>query len=85
VEQCYVALDVSQAFTHAVFDLATYPQYLLPMRKEAERVVKTEGWTKVALNSMVKIDSFLRESQRINNNRVGMYPHLLNSLYLCRR
>ncbi|KAJ7796327.1 cytochrome P450 [Mycena olivaceomarginata] len=63
----------STAFTYALFDLTTRPEYLLPMREEAERVVKEEGWTKAALNSMVKIDSFLRESQRINTNGpVGM-------------
>ncbi|KAJ6498408.1 cytochrome P450 [Mycena vitilis] len=58
----------SMAFTHAIFDLTTYPEYLLPMREEAERVIAAEGWTKAALNSMVKIDSFLRESQRLNLN-----------------
>ncbi|KAJ7933063.1 cytochrome P450 [Mycena leptocephala] len=58
----------SMAFTHAIFDLAAHPEYLLPMREEAERVVNEEGWTKAALNSMFNIDSFLRESQRINNN-----------------
>ncbi|KAJ7796325.1 cytochrome P450 [Mycena olivaceomarginata] len=62
----------STAITYALFDLTTYPEYLLPMREEAERVVKEEGWTKAALNSMVKIDSFLRESQRINAGPVGM-------------
>ncbi|KAJ7789542.1 cytochrome P450 [Mycena olivaceomarginata] len=63
----------STAFTYALFDLTTYPEYLLLMREEAERVVKEEGWTKAALNSMVKIDSFLRESQRINTDGpVGM-------------
>ncbi|KAJ7839328.1 cytochrome P450 [Mycena olivaceomarginata] len=63
----------SMAFTQALFDLTTHPEYLLPMRKEAERVIKEEGWTKAALNSMVKIDSFLRESQRINTNGpIGM-------------
>ncbi|KAK7007969.1 cytochrome P450 [Favolaschia claudopus] len=56
----------SMAFTHALFDLTTHPEYLLPMREEAERVIKEEGWTKAALNNMVKIDSFFRESQRIN-------------------
>ncbi|KAF7367730.1 hypothetical protein MSAN_00836900 [Mycena sanguinolenta] len=55
-------------FTQALFDLTTYPEYLLPMREEAERVVAEEGWSKAALNSMVKIDSFLRESQRINTS-----------------
>ncbi|KAF7340466.1 hypothetical protein MVEN_01966900 [Mycena venus] len=58
----------SMAFTQALFDLTTHPEYLLPMREEAERVVAEEGWTKAALNNMVKIDSFLRESQRMNNN-----------------
>ncbi|KAJ6505550.1 cytochrome P450 [Mycena sanguinolenta] len=58
----------SIAFTWALFDLTTYPEYFLPMREEVEHVVAEEGWSKAALNSMVKIDSFLRESQRINTN-----------------
>ncbi|KAF7367745.1 hypothetical protein MSAN_00838400 [Mycena sanguinolenta] len=58
----------SAAFTRALFDLATYPEYLLPMREEVEHVMAEEGWSKTALNSMVKVDSFLRESQRLNNN-----------------
>ncbi|KAJ7237055.1 cytochrome P450 [Mycena haematopus] len=58
----------SIAFTQALFDLTTYPKHFLPMREEAERVIKEEGWTKAALNNMVKIDSFLRESQRLNPN-----------------
>ncbi|KAK7065012.1 cytochrome P450 [Favolaschia claudopus] len=57
----------SLTFTQALFDLTTHPEYFLPMREEAERVIKEEGWTKAALNSMVKIDSFFRESQRVNN------------------
>ncbi|KAJ7119729.1 cytochrome P450 [Mycena epipterygia] len=58
----------SMAFTHALFDLTTYPEHFLPMREEVERVVKEEGWTKAALNSMFKVDSFLRESQRLKGN-----------------
>ncbi|KAF8209559.1 cytochrome P450, partial [Mycena galopus ATCC 62051] len=58
----------SMAFTQALFDLTTHPEHLLPMREEAEHVVAKEGWTKAALNSMVKIDSFHRESQRLNGN-----------------
>ncbi|KAF7367741.1 hypothetical protein MSAN_00838000 [Mycena sanguinolenta] len=56
----------SATFTQALFDLTTHPEYLLPMREEAECVVAEEGWSKAALNRMVKIDSFLRESQRVN-------------------
>ncbi|KAJ6534180.1 cytochrome P450 [Mycena capillaripes] len=49
----------------ALYDLATYPEHILPMRDEAERVIAAEGWTKAALGNMHKIDSFLRESQRL--------------------
>ena len=35
------------------------------MREEVEGLVKEEGWTKVALKKMDKVDSFLRESQRM--------------------
>jgi hypothetical protein len=45
------------------------------MREEAERIIKAEGWTKAALNSMVKIDSFLRESQRLNGIGAGDPPY----------
>jgi hypothetical protein len=48
------------------------------MREEAERVTREEGWTKPALNSMHKIDSFLRESQRMNGNGSGTYFGTLN-------
>ncbi|KAJ7146844.1 cytochrome P450 [Mycena epipterygia] len=56
----------SMAFTHALLDLVTYPEHIAPMRAEAERVVQSDGWTKAALGNMHKMDSFLRESQRVN-------------------
>ncbi|KAJ6567533.1 cytochrome P450 [Mycena sp. CBHHK59/15] len=58
----------SMALTHALYDLTTYPEHMLPMREEVARVVKEDGWTKAALNNMHKIDSFIRESQRLNGN-----------------
>ncbi|KAJ7066321.1 cytochrome P450 [Mycena amicta] len=66
----------SMAFSHTLYTLAAHPreQYFLPMREEAERVVAEEGWSKAALNSMHKIDSFLRESQRLN----GIGPVVMN-------
>ncbi|KAF7349710.1 Cytochrome P450 [Mycena sanguinolenta] len=38
----------------------------IPLREEVESVVEKDGWTKVALDNMHKIDSFIRESQRMN-------------------
>lgn len=36
------------------------------LREEAETVIAEEGWTKVALQKLRKIDSFLKESHRLN-------------------
>jgi hypothetical protein len=38
------------------------------MREEAERIVAEQGWSKAALGSMHKIDSFIRESQRLTGS-----------------
>jgi len=37
-----------------------------PLREVVEEVVKSEGWTKAGLDQMHKIDSFIKESQRLN-------------------
>ncbi|KAF8526939.1 cytochrome P450 [Hysterangium stoloniferum] len=54
----------SVAFSNALFQLAARPEYIHPLREEIERVVSEEGWCKEALSRMVKLDSFLKESQR---------------------
>ncbi|KAJ7113179.1 cytochrome P450 [Mycena epipterygia] len=57
----------SVALTAALYDLTTHPEHILPLREEAERVVAEEGWTKAALGNMHKLDSFIRESQRLGS------------------
>ncbi|GJJ15196.1 hypothetical protein Clacol_009472 [Clathrus columnatus] len=54
----------SMSFAHALYHLAAEPHYLQPMRDEIEAVIAEEGWTKVAMTKMHKLDSFFRESQR---------------------
>ncbi|KAJ6548532.1 cytochrome P450 [Mycena capillaripes] len=46
----------SVTLVSAIYDLRAYPAHIAPMREEAERVVTQEGWTKVALGNMHKID-----------------------------
>ncbi|KAJ3859187.1 cytochrome P450 [Lentinula novae-zelandiae] len=41
-------------------------KYILPLREEVENIVTRVGWTKAALNKMIKVDSFVRESERFN-------------------
>ncbi|KAH7886354.1 cytochrome P450 [Phlebopus sp. FC_14] len=55
----------SNSFTQALFNLAANPQYIQPLREEVESIVEKEGWSKSALVKMHKIDSFLKESQRM--------------------
>lgn len=52
---------------HALYDLCAHPEYFEPLREEALQVLKEDGgWQKTTLNKMRKLDSFLKESQRIN-------------------
>ncbi|CAL1709887.1 unnamed protein product [Somion occarium] len=56
----------SNSLTHALYQLAANPQYVKPLRDEIESVLKEEGWSKNAMNKMRKLDSFIRESQRVH-------------------
>ncbi|KAL5531375.1 hypothetical protein ACEPAG_4252 [Sanghuangporus baumii] len=56
----------SNSFTHALFHLVAEPEYIEPIREEVERVIKENGWSKVAMTKMWKLDSFMKESQRMN-------------------
>ncbi|KAF8526929.1 cytochrome P450 [Hysterangium stoloniferum] len=60
----------STTFTHALFHLAAEPKYLAPLRDEVETIVKEEGWSKTAMSKMHKLDSFLKESLRMNGSAV---------------
>jgi len=56
----------SSSYVHALYHLAANPEYIKPLREEVEAVIREDGWTKLSMQKMRKIDSFLRESQRFN-------------------
>jgi len=56
----------SNSITHALYDLAANPQYIQPLREEVEAAIQDGVWNKDSLANMWKLDSFLRESQRMN-------------------
>lgn len=57
----------SKTMAHVLFDLAAFPEYQDPLREEIETVLrKFGGWKKQAFTHMRKLDSVLRESQRMN-------------------
>ena len=37
------------------------------MRQEVEAIIEAEGWTKASIGKMRKVDSFVKESQRMGN------------------
>ncbi|TFK43278.1 cytochrome P450 [Crucibulum laeve] len=55
----------SMAFTHALFDLAMHPECVDELREEVMAVIEQEGWSKGSMGKMRKVDSFIKESQRL--------------------
>jgi len=58
------------ALTHAVYDLCAMPQYIEPLRSEAQAALAHGNgkWTSETIKKLRKLDSFLKESQRINQS-----------------
>jgi cytochrome P450 len=61
----------SLTFTQALYRLLANPEYIEPLRQDVEAAVAEEGWTKAGLDKMYKIDSFLRETQRLEGLGLG--------------
>lgn len=83
---CFAALHTSTlAITHMIFDLAARPEYINPLREEAASVSQEYGsWSsKPALNSMMKLDSFMKESQRLNPPSLCKFA--LDRIFACHK
>jgi hypothetical protein len=50
-----------------LYRLLANPEYIEPLREEVDAVIREEGWTKAGIDKMHKMDSFLKESQRLDN------------------
>jgi hypothetical protein len=57
---------MAQTFMQVLYRLLANPEYIEPLRQEVEAVVAEEGWTKAGMDKMYKIDSFIRETQRVD-------------------
>ena len=51
---------------HALYYLCAMPQYIEPLKREAEETIQEHGWTKTAMDAMWKADSLFKESLRLN-------------------
>ncbi|KAE9393372.1 cytochrome P450 [Gymnopus androsaceus JB14] len=56
----------SVACTTSLFRLACNSELVQTLREEVETVVRELGWTKAAMGQMRKLDSFMKEAQRLS-------------------
>ncbi|TGO17826.1 hypothetical protein BTUL_0014g00200 [Botrytis tulipae] len=57
----------SMTATQVLYDIIAHPEYLEPLREEILQALKEDGgWQKTTLTKMRKLDSFMKESQRLN-------------------
>lgn len=64
-----------------LLDLLGHPEYVKPLREEIEEVIAEDGWQtdeigqrylpKPSLSKLKKLDSFIKESQRMNPLNFG--------------
>ncbi|RDW87740.1 hypothetical protein BP5796_03434 [Coleophoma crateriformis] len=65
----------SMALAHVIFDLASHPEYIKPLREEIQQVIAEDGQEadstgfnklkKASFTKLKKLDSFMKESQRL--------------------
>ncbi len=74
-DQAWIQLLASLAAIHTttltttnfMYDLVSRPEYLEPLREEIDIVWQmTDGLDKTSMSKLIKLDSFLKESQRLN-------------------
>lgn len=69
----------STSIVQAVYDLAAHIEFKDPIRDEIKCALRSfGGWTKCALNKMHKLDSSLKESQRLHPVTIGPSCPLLS-------
>lgn len=56
----------TETTVQALLDVCEHPEILQPLRDEIVQVVRESGWSKTSLYKMKLLDSFLKESQRMN-------------------
>ncbi|TFK90057.1 cytochrome P450 [Polyporus arcularius HHB13444] len=73
----------SSSLVHALFHILADPNLVPTLREEARAALEAHGWTRAALEKMPKMDSFLKESQRLNGiNVLGMSRRAMQDIVL---
>ncbi|KAI0972981.1 cytochrome P450 [Xylaria arbuscula] len=56
----------SATLIHVLFDLCANPEFMEQLRQDVQQAVDESGWTLAGIAKMKKVDSFMKESQRMN-------------------
>lgn len=61
--------STASSLINTLFDLISFPEYQSPLLQEIETVLaETGGWNLSAVQKMKRLDSFIKESQRLNHH-----------------
>jgi hypothetical protein len=81
--QSHIQMSISLAAIHTtagsltqiMYNLALYPEYQGPLRNELKKVLAAENCilTKASITKLKKLDSFMRESQRMYSAGAGLF------------
>ncbi|KAF2106334.1 cytochrome P450 [Lophiotrema nucula] len=69
----------SGLLSQVLLELATRPQHAQTLRKELNDVIGKTGWKHAALAELQHLDSFLKETQRLNPHVLAMMPRRVMS------
>ncbi|KAL9052946.1 MAG: hypothetical protein Q9162_005063, partial [Coniocarpon cinnabarinum] len=65
---------------HCLYDLASHPEYIDPLRQEITQIASSsQGWNKASYARLWKLDSFIKESQRFNPPSLLSYHRVMQS------
>jgi len=62
-----------------LYHLLAHPENIKPLHQEVDAMIREEGWTKAGVDKMHKIDSFLRETQRVDGLNLSSFYSLSRS------
>ncbi|PIL31340.1 cytochrome P450 [Ganoderma sinense ZZ0214-1] len=73
----------SSTLTNALYDLASRPELISEIRVEIESVIASDGWSKVAVGKMRKLDSVCKETLRCHGmSLLGLVRRTLTDVTL---
>ncbi|KAI8946774.1 cytochrome P450 [Xylaria longipes] len=75
----------SMAITNAIFDLCAMPEYIEPLRSEVKEALSREDgqWRLSTIQRLRRLDSFLKESQRLNHSTfLGFHRKVVSPIEL---